>query len=462
MRLKINAIALFIATVCVMTSCLNSDYDEVTTYDDTAITSITLGTLKCYIHTTSSKGTDSIYTVNVTGSKYPIYIDQIKHEAYNVDSLPLGTDMEHVLITVNTKNSGTPVIKSQSSDSVKYISSTDSLDFSTTRSIYAISHSGKYSREYKVNLVAHKEKEDYFGWRQYAKIPEIASFEKIKSIAFNGYIYVLGTNGSIGTLLKTANNDGMSWDTVTLPAKLSSNASIIKDSKTLYIYDSEMTYASVDGENWDSTPASGLKTFIGSCGNELYALSNDNQMMVSNDKGKTWNNDNLDDSNLKLPARDINYVTPALVTNKDVNRIIIIGNRDENSYPSDNMPVIWSKIVENDAAKSQSWSFYSIDSNNKYTLPCMKDLSVIEYDSKLLAIGGTGIAGSSNTAYSKVYQSKDCGLTWQENTQYALPASLSCTTAALSVDENNFIWLIATGSGEIWRGRLSQLGWSRK
>ena len=30
----------------------------------------------------------------------------------------------------------------------------------------------------------------------------------------------------------------------------------------------------------------------------------------------------------------------------------------------------------------------------------------------------------------------------------------------MTVDENQYLWIVCGGSGQVWRGRLSQLGWA--
>jgi hypothetical protein len=34
-------------------------------------------------------------------------------------------------------------------------------------------------------------------------------------------------------------------------------------------------------------------------------------------------------------------------------------------------------------------------------------------------------------------------------------------SVAVAVDADNFIWLISSGTGEVWRGRLNKMGWKK-
>ena len=112
MRKIIFACLWMTMAVMVLSSCLGGDDDEILYPNDAAITAFSLGTLKRYMTTTKSDGTDSTYTTTVSGSTYRFYIDQVNRTIYNPDSLPFGTDVEHVLCTVGSKNSSSIVIKS--------------------------------------------------------------------------------------------------------------------------------------------------------------------------------------------------------------------------------------------------------------------------------------------------------------------------------------------------------------
>ena len=102
----------FWAVISVMlTSCLSSNDDEVKLYSDAVISSFTLGTLNKYVHLTTSEGGDSVIKSTITGSNYTMRIDQVSRRIYNADSLPVGTDVSHVVCTVSALNNGLILIK---------------------------------------------------------------------------------------------------------------------------------------------------------------------------------------------------------------------------------------------------------------------------------------------------------------------------------------------------------------
>lgn len=463
MRNKITSLALLLLVVCVMSSCLNSDDTEFTTYDDTAVTSVTLGTLKAYRQTKSKVNPekDSVYTISVTGSSYPVYIDQIKHEIYNVDSLPVGTDLAHVLITVNTKNSGTPVLKSLTSDSISIINNADSLDFTQPREIIVYSQSGMYRQSYTMKLSAHQEYADSFRWSRLADNAMIAAYTSVKAKTFGNNLYLLGATDSGAELKKTEISDGSSWDAVPFPAALSADASIIADSQNLYVLSNETIYTSADGATWTVLPAAGIAQLVGVCENEMYAISTSGDIMVAKDGDLSWTVDKKDSDMKYLPTQSVCSVSGATATNKDVSRIIMVGNRDASVYSADTTAVVWSKIVDRNLIDGQPWAYQMYSENNRLPLPSLSGLSVVSYGGSMIAIGGDGQAACKETGFKQMYYSFDCGITWHNNKLFQLPVDFTAKNATLAVDKDNYIWIIATGSGQVWRGRLNQLGWQK-
>ena len=142
-----------LTAILLLPSCLGSD-DDATYYDDVAITSFSLGTLNRYLTTTSTTGNDSIYRVSYAGSGYKVAIDQLGGRIFNCDSLPIKTDLKHVVCTLVTRNSAMVAIKALGSDSLLNYSSKDSLDFSVPRTFCVFSTDGEHRRDYVVTLSA--------------------------------------------------------------------------------------------------------------------------------------------------------------------------------------------------------------------------------------------------------------------------------------------------------------------
>ena len=96
---------LLMALTLIFASCLKSEDEATVSYNDTAISSFSLGTLNRYVKTKAKDGvTDSTYKTTVPGGKYLFRIDHLNHKIYNPDSLPYGTDVKKVVVTVSAKN----------------------------------------------------------------------------------------------------------------------------------------------------------------------------------------------------------------------------------------------------------------------------------------------------------------------------------------------------------------------
>ena len=186
MKIRIVPVVIAIASL-LLASCLKSSDEETVSYSDTAIVSFSLGTLDRYVTTKAKDGvTDSTYKTTVTGSAYKFYIDQHACRIYNVDSLPKGTDVAHVLCNVTGKNSGVVVIKSLTSDSLRYYSSSDSIDFTSQREFRVYANNGSGFRAYTVSVNVHQEEADDFKWTRVTS-GYVPSFVPVDGSSVNRY-----------------------------------------------------------------------------------------------------------------------------------------------------------------------------------------------------------------------------------------------------------------------------------
>ena len=244
------------ATGLLLTSCLNGNDSEITGYDDAAIATFTLGTLNRYLHKTSSAGKDSIYKVTYSATTYKMDIDQLNHRISNVDSLLTGTDIEHVICNVTTKNNGIVVVKSLTSDSLVYLNSgNDSIDFSKPRTFRVLSSNGLNYRDYTVSLNVRTQTEGTFSWMEAAEadfpLPADSTIRKAAEAAGLTYIgsthteaYAMNADGTIVESTDTART----WT----EAVLDTDAAWLPKSATAYTtwnLDVRTDYALLAGQN---------------------------------------------------------------------------------------------------------------------------------------------------------------------------------------------------------------------
>lgn len=142
MKSKTINIAVLLAALFSLVSCLDTNDGDYVYTDDSAVTAFSVTSAKKAVHVKASNGADSVYTTSVKLSAYKFVIDQQRCVIYNPDSLPYGVDPTKILVSANSLNSGSLVLKSMTSDSLSYLSTTDSLDFSKPRELQVYSLSG--------------------------------------------------------------------------------------------------------------------------------------------------------------------------------------------------------------------------------------------------------------------------------------------------------------------------------
>ena len=163
---KIKNICILLTAVLAFASCATTD-SETTLYSEAAITAFTLGNVNQYTQTTSSDGTVSTTKKTYSGKNYKFIIDQSSRQIYNNDSLPVGTDAQHVLCTITTYNNSVALLQSlDNADEYYYYVSTDSIDFSKERKVRVISSDATGYTDYTVKVNVHQQEADEFVWQQ--------------------------------------------------------------------------------------------------------------------------------------------------------------------------------------------------------------------------------------------------------------------------------------------------------
>ena len=396
---QIKILSILSMTILLMASCLNSDSEStVTLYSDAAITEFTLGTLNQYVDDTKSTITGSTYYFNIDQSSTGVHTFKdttvIGRCVYNNDSLPVGTDLQHVVSTLTTLNNGIAIIERLDMvDYYDYFDALDSIDFTKPRKVLVYSSDGSAFNQYYICVNAHQEDGNQFVWK------------------------------------------------------------LMED-------------------EWTPEPAEetslpeGIKQLLGGSTTEQYALSTDNKLMVSSDKGFSWHEDLINEDEELLPTRDLALISYPMTNTDSVDYVLLVGNREVNEENNESVAMVWRKVVDySKNATESSWNYMERNAgSDSLALPRMKNMTMVKYDDGILALGGEGIGGCNEPAYSMIYQSRDNGITWKYNPWYVFPEGFDshATKVTATVDADNFIWLHCEGSGQVWRGRLHKLGWKNQ
>lgn len=475
MKRKFFPLTLLLAGVFMLASCLGDDTNsnDITYYGDAAITSFSLGTLnRYYLYNNgdtikkNTDGTDSTTTVSCSG--YKLTIDQLKHEIYNVDSLPAGTDTRKTLCTVASKNSGIIVVKKINNDSLDYYSSSDSLDMSVPRQFRVYSTDGTYYRKYNVQINVHRELPDSFAWHKQSMeniVNGMANVSGVRTVAMGNTLYALVSDDA-GTYLlaKDIDNDGEAWKVLGSNLNMAFSKDAYKNVAVfggwIYLLNDGKLFKAQDGSTWQPVGVKGLNSprqLVGAGNRKMYALTATG--IASTTDGENWTESAVDGSVAKLPSGNVTVCSLPLKTNSGVERVVMVGNSEA---AADTAAVVWGKIEDGtESTDSYSWSLY--EGGYKYLLPNMAGLSVMKYDGKLYAIGGAGMNGSNAKPFRKLYCSTDQGLTWKESSLFTLPEDLpldaDANTVSMTADKDNHVWIVSAKTGGVWKMRINRLGW---
>lgn len=442
-----------------LASCFSGDDEDRMSYDDAAIIGFSVKGVKRLVHVKSSKGTDSTYVETFAANDYRFYIDQIKREIYNPDSLPLGVDVSKVVAAISAKNAGVIGIRNADNDAVKYFNSADSLDFTKPRKVVVFNNAGTGMNTYTVRVNVHRQDGDAFNWCSQTKNePKLGELAAMRLLANGEDLYVFGNKGSEAKIYTAARKVADKWREITPNIRLTSDfyRQVVLQGKTFYGYHDGQVVKSADAKNWSVVSTVALKQLVGASNAKLYALTENHEIVVSADGGATWQAETLSPSNALLPEADLNFAVQPSKTNAGANQLFMAGTTGKRVS-------LWGKVEENDEkAENQPWTSYTPSAGNRFALPNLTNLQVVKYGDALVAMGGAG-KGESNgvKAFSEIYGSVDGGLTWKKHATLVFPEGFhsSETSFAMTTDVDHYLWIVCAKTGQVWRGRLNKLGW---
>lgn len=456
MKLRVlNMIACLFIAACTITSCLD---DENITYETNYNASITSFSIKdsiiTYYPSVTEAGKDTMLSKAVVGSKYPFVIDQNKGLIYNADSLPVGTDISKVVVNI-LADGYYIAIEAGENDSLWI--ETDSLDFTNPIQFKVLSEMNIFGQTYTAKINVQQQDPDILAWH---KLESNLSTEiqSQKAVYLNNKIYVFAEQDS--QIAVTSSSNGKEWTTlqaIDITDKASYSSAMAWNGN-LYILANKVLYTSTNGINW--TKVETEQTFshlFANSKNKMIGADSENHYIESTD-GIHWERYGSLPQN--FPQSPYTFATYSLSTNSNLKRIVMMGY---NPAEEDTTNVVWSQIDN-----EHEWAEMTYD-NNQHLCPKFTNPTIIHYDEKLYAFGGPVVRTESIDAFTQFYTSKDNGISWEPvkknlsfpeefKTLYeASEGNYSCI-----LDKNNFIWIIWSKTGEVWRGRINRLGFIKE
>lgn len=429
----------------------SSDYDTEVSRD-CLISAVTLGTLKINYHTTSSTGGDSIYSGSITGSKYPMYIDQLNNRVYNPDSLPVGTDVSKIVFSTFTVTSYAS-IKSLSTAEDTTFTASDSTDFTQPRTFTVFAQDVTQKREYTVEVRVHKEESDSCNWQTLANGTALGlqPMQKMHAVCNDDEIYVFGQLASGECQLAKGNSASPAFDnatTISTSTGATLNVETVRYFKgNFYALADGKLFASQTGEGtWQEAGAQQQFTAIaGTSTDSLYAIS-DGKLFATAD-GTVWN-ESATDNEGQLPDTNIACTHFSSRTDDTYESILLVGEKDGAAS-------VWRKDIDLTGDFNYAWFYLpQTEELGDYGYPLLSSPSLVNYDDACLLAGVT-----SEGTVSPFYFSRDNGRTWISG-DLSHPDMTGAVAAACVTDSDNYLWVFTSGNGSVYKGRINRLGWT--
>ena len=449
-------IGLFIAA-CTISSCLDSDYIEYEYSSNASITAFSITDSIVTYYPSVVDGVDTTLSKGVVGTDYPFIINQHEGLIYNADSLPVGTDVSKVV--VNMTHDGYAVYIVAETDTLW--SEEDSLNFESPVLFKILAQDGSYGRTYTAKINVHQQDPEEITWTKMTGNFS-SNIQKQKALYANGHIYVFAEQES--QVAMTMTTDGKVWTELTsinIPTKADYTSAMAWGNQ-LYILADNSLYTSTDGLQWNMVETSQkfatlTANYHSATSQKMIGSDTDNYYIESTD-GIHWNR--YEAMPEDFPTSNISFASYSLDTNEAINRLVLMGN---NGVSSDTTNVVWSQLQN-----EKVWNDLESPTDAK-ACPNLENMSMIHYNDMLYVFGGAGQHQGAIEAFSAFYQSKDNGITWTAaNKKMTFPEEFSALyeqtkgNYSCIVDSQQFIWIMWSQTGEVWRGRINKLGFDKQ
>lgn len=413
MRSKNHIILLILLFAVVATSCKkDKDDDSSTIVYSVSTTNTLVSSFSLQANTNVLANLDSVHFT----------VDPVRNQIYNVDSLPAGTNVSHLLTKLTFKSSvGTVkyyltyskdgVVKR---DTITYTSSsTDSLNFTGTAILEVNSYDGTMTRRYDIHVNVHQSDPDSLSWPLSARrdLPGAADDNTAQRTVLRG--------DEIACLLQTANDYRLSltrdpsgsWITTTLSLGFEPDVnSFAASDDAYYLLDTAgELYTSTDGLSWTTTGTHWLR-IIGGYGGRVLGITADENPLLD-----------------EFPRRDGFTATavPADFPISDLSQLVL----SEHKWTVAPQAVMVGGMLADGTVGHKTWGYDGntwacINSEND-TLPALRGVTLITYytydvssanykatkQPTWLVMGGFKADGTANRT---TYMSRNQGITWSE------------------------------------------------
>jgi hypothetical protein len=303
---------------------------------------------------------------------------------------------------------------------------------------------------------------DSMVWRKIASnFP--AQIQKQKAVVANNEIFVFAEQETqVGmSKMEISNKQWTAIQTIDIPVK-ADYSSVMVWNNQFYMLAQNQLYTSANGLNWSKVETSETFAQLTACitlenSQKIVGINTENQYVESTD-GINW--ETYETISDEFPTQNLSFAANPLATNDALGRILVMGYNPANK---DTANVIWTQL-----ATDQEWTNLAYE-NNKLLCPNFENPSMIYYNNQLYAFGGPILGLKESKAFSHLYTSMDNGITWKKITELVMfPEEFTQLYQKANgnyswvIDQDNFLWIMWSETGEVWRGRINKLGFDRK
>lgn len=405
-------------------------------------------------------------TTTYSSSDYTFVIDQLNSLIYTKDSLPVGSYIKKMPITLSSAGAyATRLVKDSKGNEVDTVwTSEDSLDL-TLPVRFKVYASDLTTRIYTLKVNVHTVDPDSLVWNKFGDSFSGGKATGIqRSIVFNDQII---TYAETADGIKAYFTNYKSAQPSSTERSLSGieNANI----ESVYVFNGNayMTtsdkkiFRSADGENWEEVVSdTSIITIVGA----MTMNSNSKKLiLIGEEDGKRifrtmdsngWTEEKADVPSA-FPADNFNGFENKLTTNSRY-RFNVMGREDETTALNDTVSYSW---FTTDGLK---WT--EMLGISTKVLPKMKNPTYLYYNGQTIAFGY-----GPEEKFNSIYSSEEYGLVWEETTsKIMLPYDFEGRENYSSVvTPDNYIWIFWSKNGtvhsdEVWKGRVNKLGFTVK
>ncbi len=367
-------------------------------------------------------------------------IDQDRGEIYNADSLPYGTRVNALCVSVtcaSTVSSRVFIVKNgsvQKDTTIIYRSnSSDSIDFTGDVTLRITSNDGLHTRDYKVKVNVHQQEPDVIDWSLSRRrdLPGVSSTLKASKTVMcdDEFLCLVNDDGSYA--LNTAEDPmGGAWSKTAISFPFEPNvSSFTATASDLYILDENgELYCSTDkGTSWKHCGVA-WNTIVGAYGDRVLGVKHD---------GTSWVHD-------EYPQRD-GFIPTAINDEFPVRGMsqLVAAN---NEWTANQQAMIACGELADGTFTNAVWGYdgerWGMVSNNNAVLPHLSDASLFSYYTftkpststtpvkrvTWMLIGGKLADGRFNTM---TYVSRNQCINWSEGESgVQLPSSIPAFSGA--------------------------------